>query len=323
MLSIIIPSYKCKYVARTVEDIYAKAKGPIEVIVVLDGYWPVPPIQSHKTLTIIHKGINSGMRNSINMGAVIAKGEYLLKCDDHVMFSYGFDEALTKDCAPNQLSVPSRFMLDVEAWQPRREAIEYEYLAYPYRYLDRVRYGMGLHSKKWLGEKGCDPPNMGPQQFYFRENARKDIKIDEIMIIHGSCWMMPREHFFKIGGLEDAGLFKSLYMEPQEICLKTLLTGGRCVVNKNAWYAHMHKTSTDGSAKREYELDLHVMRDTERFGTALWMNDKWAGATKPMKWLIDKFWPIPGWPDDWEQQQIEWEKKYPIQLEDKYELKGI
>lgn len=324
MLSIIVPSYKCKYVARTVEDIYEKATGSIEVIVVLDGFWPDPPIKTHKTLTIIHKGINSGMRNSINMGAVIAKGDFLMKIDDHVMLSYGFDEVLIKDCQSNQLQVPSRYMLDVEAWQPRREAIEYEYMVYPYRYLDRHRYGIGLHSKKWLGESGSNPPNMGPQQFYYRENTRKDIKIDEIMIIHGSCWMMPREHFFRIGGLEDNGLFKSLYMEPQELVFKTWLSGGSCVVNKNAYYAHMHKAAEEGlPTSREYPLDTRIMRDTERFGTALWMNDKWAGATKPMKWLIEHFWPIPEWPDDWEQQQMEWEEKYPIQLEDKYELRGI
>ena len=322
-VSIIIPSYKCKYVSHTIDDIYEHATGEIEVICILDGYWPDPMINDHKNLTIVHSGKNVGMRKAINMGARIASGDYLLKCDDHCSLSPGFDEILKRDSQPNQLQVPSRYMLDVETWEKRREAIEYEYMVYPYRYLDRERYGMGLHSKKWLGESGVNPPNMGKKQFYFREHQRADIKIDEIMVIHGSCWFMPKEHFFHIGGLEEV-VFKSLYQEPQEVTFKTFLIGGKVVVNKNVWYAHMHKSQDEGlPTSREYNLDMKSMRDTERFGTALWMNDKWAGATRPMKWLIEHFWPIPEWPEDWERQKVEWEAKYPIPLEDKYELKGV
>lgn len=322
MLSVIIPSFKCKFTSRTVQDILEHATGEIEIIVILDAYQPFPPIPDNPKVVVVYKGTQSGMRKSINLGALIAKGEYIMKCDDHCSFSQGFDEQLVKSSEAGLVQVPSRYMLDVEAWQRRREAIEYEYMTYPYRYLDKVRYGMGLHSKKWLGEKGFNPPNMGPLQFYYRENARRGIKIDEIMVIHGSCWFMPKIHFFNIGGLEES-LFSSLYQEPQEVVIKTWLSGGRCVVNKNVWYAHMHKASTDGPTKREYELDLHAMRETERLGSALWMNDKWSGATKPMKWMIEKFWPIPEWPEGWERQKIEWEKKYPVFLEDKYELRGV
>ena len=323
MLSIIIPSYKCKYVSNTIQDILKNATGEIEIIVILDAFWPDPPIPNLPKTIIVHKGTQTGMRKSINMGASLAKGEYILKCDDHCSFSKGFDEALIKESQPNQLQVPSRYMLDPVLWERRRDAIEYEFMTYPYRYLDRHRYGMGLHSKKWLGKNGADPLNMGPQQFYYREIERADIKIDEIMIIHGSCWFMPRDHFFKIGGLEE-NLFSSLYQEPPEVVFKTWLSGGRCVVNKNLWYAHMHKAAEEGlPTSREYPLDMTAMRNTERFGSALWMNDKWAGAIRPMKWIIEHFWPIPEWPEDWEQQKVEWEVKYPIPLEEKYELKGV
>lgn len=311
-VSVIIPSYNCKYVSRTVDDVFNKATGDIEVIVVLDGYLPNPPIQDRKNLKIIYREENLGMRNSINTGANASSGKYLLKSDDHCSFSDGFDEALVKNNEEHQVSIPSRYSLDVVNWKIQNEAISYEYMAYPYRYIDRYRYGIGLFSKKWEGVHGNDALNRGNSQYYWRENERKDIKIDEIMIFQGSCWFMPKDHFFDIGGLDEK-LFSTLYQEPAELSFKTWLSGGRVVVNKNCWYAHMHKGRDFGDDPniRGYHLNLHAMRETERFGTWYWMGDQWPKAAKKMEWLIERFWPIPGWPDDWKLQRELWNEKYP------------
>ena len=312
-VSVIIPSYNCKYVSRTVDNIFLNATGEIEVIVLLDNYVPNPPIKERENLTIIRKEVRTGMRNSINMGAAIASGKYLMKTDDHCSFSKGFDEALQIDIQNNWLVVPSRYFLDPEKWERRREAVEYEFMAYPYVYLDRHRYGIGLYAKKWLGENGINPENMGPKEFYYKENERKDIKIDDIMIFHGSCWFTSAEHFKNIEGLSET-LFDTLYQEPQELSFKTWLIGGRVVINKHAWHAHMHKMNdsipVDDPQSRGYHLDLNAMRRTERFGTVYWMNNCWKPAIYPMEWLIEKFWPIPGWPDDWKRCKEIFEKKY-------------
>lgn len=169
-------------------------------------------------------------------------------------------------------------------------------------------------AKKWLGDDGINPLNMGPAEYYKREHERAHIKIDEIMIFHGSCWFMPREHFFDIGGLSET-LFDTLYQEPQELSFKTWLSGGRVVVNKHAWYAHMFKGKDFGEDPniRGYHLDLTAMRNTERFGTYYWMNNLHPGLKYPIKWLIEKFWPVPGWPEDWENKKSEWELRYPIE----------
>ncbi len=314
-VSVIIPSYNSKYVSKTIDDIFANATGEIEVIVLLDAYRPDPLIKDHKNLIIIHKGTRTGMRNSINMGAAVATGKYLMKTDDHCAFSKGFDEALQIDIQDNWLVIPSRYFLDVTNWTRRREAVEYEFMAYPYVYLDRHRCGIGLYSKKWLGRDGCNPLNMGPKEFYYRENERKDIKIDDIMIFHGSCWFTSAEHFKNIDGLSET-LFDTLYQEPQELSFKTWLTEGRVVINKHVWYAHMHKMNDsvpeDSLQSRGYHLDLNAMRKTERFGTNFWMNDRWPKATKKMEWLIEKFWPIPEWPNDWREEKVKFEAKYLI-----------
>jgi len=310
-LSVIIPSYNCRHVARTVQDVIEKASGDIEIIVILDNYWPELPIPKHKNLVIVHKGQTGGMRQSINMGARIATGEFIMKCDDHCSFSEGFDEALKAHSELHTISIPQRYSLDSENWIPIRRSVAYEFATYPYIYLDRFRYGTGLVAKKYVGDDGLTVQNTGFHEYYKKEYALEHIMIDEIMIFHGSCWFMPRDHFFSIDGLNEE-LFETLYQEPQELSFKTWLSGGRVIINKHCWYAHMFKGPDFGPElnARGYRLDLSAMRRTERFGTTYWMNDCWPKATKPMSWLIEKFWPIPGWPENWQEEKVAFEEKY-------------
>ena len=96
-VSVIIPSRNEQFMPQTVEDILAKATGDIEVIVILDGYWPDPILPDHQNLILVHHGKPKGMRASINAGAAVATGDYLMKCDAHCMFGEGFDEKQTME----------------------------------------------------------------------------------------------------------------------------------------------------------------------------------------------------------------------------------
>ena len=53
-LSVIIPSAGERFLPETLEDVYANARGDVEAIVVLDGYWPDPPLQDYPDLKVIH-----------------------------------------------------------------------------------------------------------------------------------------------------------------------------------------------------------------------------------------------------------------------------
>ena len=308
LLSVIIPSRNCKYVSRTVDDIFENATGEIEVIVLLDAYWPVPPIKDYPHLTIVHKPVVTGMRNSVNIGANLARGKYIMKCDDHCMFGKGFDEILQKDMEDNWLVNPGRYAMDVDNWKRTRGPTEYLYVTYPYK-TDNL-YGNGLHGKKWIGEDGIGI-NMGVDQFYWRENHRRDIPIDDMMTFQGSCWFTSREHYFRIGMLDEKHC-DLMENEPQELGFKTWLSGGRCVVNKNTWYAHMHKNERElDNRGRSWKLSWEAMRATGRFQTWYWMNDKWPLATRKMKWFVEHFWPMPTWPDNWEEDKIRYENEHP------------
>ena len=119
VLSVIIPSRSDTYLSKTVDDLLNKAKGEIEVIVSLDGYWPNPMLRDDKRVRVIHQGVvdnNRGMRAAINAGLALARGEYVMKCDEHTMWDEGFDLKLIEDCLEHDVVVPRRYRLEPESW---------------------------------------------------------------------------------------------------------------------------------------------------------------------------------------------------------------
>ena len=290
-VSVILPARNEQYLWRTVEDIYAKATGDIEVLVLLDGWMPERRLIPHEGLVPIYVSESYGMRRSLNYLAQAATGKYLLKLDAHCMVGESFDEILQRDMEDDWLVTPSRYSLDAENWDRRGEPVEYLYVTFPYIADDM--YGAGFHGKKWIGADGIGE-NMGKQQYYFLERARKHVPIDDISIIQGSCWFMTKDMFKRIDMLDERHHF--FFQEGNELCFKVWLSGGRCVVNKNTWYAHYHKREPSG-----YGMSMGMKRETQRFSTWVWMNDKWPKATKKMDWFINnKFYPMPSWPSNWQ-----------------------
>lgn len=293
MLSVIIPSRNVPewpFLQMTVADLFEKAAGEIEIIVILDGFWPNPPLIPANNLTIVHNSESKGMRNAINLGAKMAKGDFIMKCDDHCMFAEGYDLALAADCDKNWLAVPTRYSLDGANWKRGYGPLDYLYLTYPYN-LDE-QFGFGFHGKKWRGEHGFTGG------YYDREKKCKNILIDDMLTFQGSCWFMPRELFFKIGCMQIEGYYE--HQEAQELGFKVWLSGGRCVVNKKTWYAHLHKGTTYG---RGYRLFKHQMIKSQIYSADMWLNNRWPGQTIKIKQLIENtgwWWPMEEWPLDWD-----------------------
>lgn len=284
--SIIVPARGCRFLYNTVEDIFEKASGDIEVIVMSDGENPDPPLENHKNLRVISTPEVFGMRRNVNFASQLATGKYLMKCDDHCMFAEGFDEILKKDCEPNWLCVPSRYYLNGESWKPLRRygTVDYMFLTYPFQ-----ESGVGFNNPKWLGPHG----RSGGRRYL--ENKRKHIKIDDILVFQGSCWFMHKELFDYIDGLDDVNCF--LQGEAQELSFKVWLSGGRVVRNKKTWYAHLHKGRMH---KRPYKVPAELKNKTKRYLADYWMNNRWPKQTRKVSWLINKFWPLDGWPESWE-----------------------
>jgi len=89
MLSIIIPSYKDPYLQKTIDSLLENAEGDIEIVVTMDGYWQ--ELKPDNRVRIVHLGKNRGMRGAINAAVAIAKGEYLMRMDEHQIVGKGYD----------------------------------------------------------------------------------------------------------------------------------------------------------------------------------------------------------------------------------------
>lgn len=266
LVSIIIPARNEQYLGKTVEDLLAKATGEIEIIAVLDGYWPDPKLPDNNRLILIHRGTPLGMRAAINSAAAIARGKYLLKCDAHCMFAQGFDQILKDDYQENCVVIPRRYALDAENWQIAdnpKYPIDYMYLS------------ADLHGEPW-NEKNKDP-------------QLKEKLIDETMSAQGSCWFMSKDYFNTLE-LLDEGNYGTFYNEFQEIGLKCWLSGGRVLTNKKTWHAHLHK-----SEGRGYSLGGAQAEKGASY-TMRWLtNTAWHKQTLPFNWLVEHFSPVPGW----------------------------
>jgi len=293
IVSIIISSRSEIYLQKTIDDLLAKAQGLIEIIVILDGYWPQKLIKNNPRVTVIHHGTifdNPGMRESINRGVSIAKGKFIMKVDEHCMLDKGYDTKLAADCEENWVVIPRRYRLDPENWsiiEDGRPPVDYMYLAYPALKPKDVNWG--LHGAIWNE----------------RYHQREKILIDDTMSWQGSCWFMNRLHWDRIIKELDSSLYGPFTQEAQEIGNKTWLSGGRLIVNKKTWYAHWHKGKKGkgyGFSNTQYEVHMSQMEEGRRFCVDYWLNNKWPDRTRDFEWLIEKFWPVPTWPENWKEK---------------------
>jgi len=274
-LSVIIPARNEPFLQQTIDDILAKAKKSIEIIAVLDGYWPNPKIKDDPRVTLIHHSESMGMRPSINEAASIAKGKYLMKCDAHCCFGEGFDKILAKDCKPDWTVVPRRYNLDTKKWDRGNKIYDFQYISHP----DDTRYPMKGHNWPEYNERV------------------KGKKICALMTSQGSCWFMHRQRFFDLGMLDDVN-YGIMGREAQETCLKAWLSGGKYVLNRNTWYAHWKKNA---GVKHPERATYPKPRDewnksAQYLIKVFWTNQmSWPLQTRTMESLIEKFKPVPTW----------------------------
>lgn len=219
MLSVVIPAYKEPYLQQTINSLLANAKGEIEVIAVLDGYWPTPQLDADPRVHIVHLGERRGLRAAINAGVAIAKGEYIMKADAHCDFAPDFDSVLLSRIEDDWVVVPRMYRLDVETWERTEE--------------------MPIDINKLIILE--DPRKLQGQEWRSRTRKLAHEDISETMSFQGSCWLMSRKHWDAVvGPLQEEG-YGPFTMEPIEIGMKTFAAGGKVMVNKATWYAHKHR----------------------------------------------------------------------------------
>jgi len=296
-LTVIIPSRNEEFLGRTIEDVIANKRADTEVIAILDGYWPDPPIQDHSDVTLVHYGHSVGQRAGVNRAAALSTAKFVMKLDAHCAVDEGFDVKLMADCEPDWTVIPRMYNLHAfdlvcEAcghrlyqgptpgkcekcggegpfrkeivWKPRLS-----------RRTDFMRFDETMHFQYW-------------QNYEKRPEAKGDVV--PLLSSVGACFFMHRDRFWELGGMDEKhgswGQFGT------EIACKSWLSGGKHMVNKKTWFAHMFRTRRDFSFP--YDIKHSDQEAARRYSRDLWLNDKWSGAKKPLSWLINKFAPVPG-----------------------------
>ena len=276
-VSIIIPSRTEKYLNNTIQEVLKKARGEIEVLPVLDGYeLPEEEIIKDPRVKYVHLEPSVAMqkRHGINEAVKQSSCDHVMALDAHCMVGEGFDTILERDCEDNWVMIPRRLRLDAENWKVQedgRPPIDYEY------WMWKPFTRGGLHGYKWES----------------RTVERMDIPIDDSLHFQGSCYFMHKDFFNRMGFMHTEG-YGGFTQEAEEVALTTWMNGGRVRVNKNTWFAHLHKGKKYG---RMYRLNYEEKKRGDAYSY-----DNFVIKHRPQfVELINKFMPIPNWPDNWEE----------------------
>jgi len=90
-LSILIPARNEEFLGRTIQDILEHTSDKTEIIAVLDGYLPDPPLPVSSRVTVIYNPVSVGQRAGANQAARLSNAKYLIKLDAHCAISENFD----------------------------------------------------------------------------------------------------------------------------------------------------------------------------------------------------------------------------------------
>lgn len=290
----------------TIEDILKNSEADTEVIAVLDGEWADPAVPQNDRVKIIKTGKALGQRGAQNLACRLSKAKYVMKVDAHCAFDKGFDRKMIegfKQTGDNVTAVPIMRNLWAFDWKcyhcgwkkyqgPTPDKCE------QCGKKDKIRRKM-----IWLGKS--NPQSVSycfdsePHFQYFgewkaTETYREQLKtgFTETMSLQGSCFMTTRENYWKwdLGG-ESLGNWGN---QGLQIACATWLSGGKCLVNHNTWYAHLFRTKP-GDFGFPWPITGKEVQKTKNNVKNLFWNKKHPKQIYSVRWLVERFWPVKGW----------------------------
>jgi len=294
-LTVIIPARNEEFLNRTIQDVLEHSKANTEVIAILDGYLPNPPLKPDSRVTIIYNPVAQGQRAAANQAAKLAKGKYVMKIDAHVALDDGFDVKMLeafKEVGDNVTMMPMMRNLHCFDWVCLEGHRRYQspsgvceecgkptikdivWFPKPSPTTHSFRFDKTMHFQYW-GE--------------WSKTQTGDLR--ETMSIQGSCFMLTREKYFELDICSED--FHSWGQQGVEVACKTWLSGGRVIVNMKTWYAHMFRTR-GGDFGFPYSNPQDKVNENRELSRELFQRDKWPLATRKFQWILDKFNP-PDW----------------------------
>jgi glycosyltransferase involved in cell wall biosynthesis len=294
-LSVVIPARSEEFLQRTIDDVLEHTSDRTEIIAILDGYLPNPPLKESSRVTVIYNPESKGQRTGCNQAVKLSKAKYIMKLDAHCAVDEDFDTKMIK--AMEELGE------DVTLMPIMRNLHAFDWICKNghrrYQSPSGVCETCKLPTTKdvvWIAKGSPQSTsfrfdkNMHFQ--YYNEWARKQTgDYIESMSIQGSCYMTTRKKYMELDLTSEE--FNSWGQNGVEVACKTWMSGGRVMCNRKTWYAHMFRTR-GGDFGFPYHNPQSKVEENREKTKYLFRDDNWPKATRKFQWILDKFNP-PEW----------------------------
>jgi len=297
-LSILIPARSEMFLARTIQDLLEHIEGNTEILVGLDGAWADPPITDNPKVTIVHVSEAIGQRAMTNQLCRLSKAKYVMKVDAHCAFDQGFDVKMIADMQDNWTMVPIMRNLHAFNWVCSEGHTRYQGPSGACEKCGKetTRDIVWIPKTNPSSTSYCFDPEPHFQYFgEFKNRPEGKGDLTETMSLQGSCFMMTRDKYWELNISDEE--FGSWGSQGIEVACKTWLSGGRVVVNHKTWYAHLFRTQ-GGDFSFPYPQSGKAVSNAKKKAKDLFFNNKWDKQIHPLSWLVEKFWPVPGWTEN-------------------------
>ena len=321
-LSIIIPARNEMFISNTVNDLVKNKRGKTEIIVVLDGAWANPSIQDHPDVTILYLPEAIGQRAATNAGVKLSKAKYVAKVDAHCCFDEGFDLKLMADMQDDWTVTPAMYNFHVFNWVCKKCGNKWYQGSTPTQCMKDNTNG---HPPEDINDS-CDSKEFERELIWKRRESRRNefYRFDKnlhfqywgsfknrpegqpelapTMSIPGNFFMLTREKYWELNICDEGMAGKAGWgQQGVEVACKTWLSGGKLVVNKKTWYAHMFRTQ-GGDFGFPFPFSGNEQEETREKSKKFWLEpnlkERFPQAVHEFQWLLDKFKPIPDWHDN-------------------------
>lgn len=292
-LSILIPANNEEFLIRTIEDILEHIEGDTDIIVGLDGAWANKPIPQHPRVSALFYPESIGQRAMTNQLCQVSQAKYVMKVDAHCSFDQGFDVKLMNEMKDDWTMIPTMKNLHAFDWVCDCGFSHYQDKG------STCTMCSGDMVKKMVWHAKRNPKSNSfrfdsePHFQYFNQYPHRHGELTETMSIQGSCFMVTRKKYLELNICDEA--LGSWGSQGIEVACKTWLSGGRVVVNQKTWYAHMFRTKPQNGFGFPYKKSEAQSDHAKRTVLTPFKEGTWPLQKRPLSWLLEKFWPIPGW----------------------------
>lgn len=317
-ISFLIPARNEEFLVKTIDDILEHTGDESEIIVGLDGYWPPQPIKDNPRVKIFHVTEPIGQRAMQNQLARLSRSKYVAKIDAHCSLDKDFGIKMLKffeEVGDHVVAVPVMRNLCAFDWvcPEAKPRINFDAQNEPHRRYQSPSGPCKDCGKETVKELTWKPRKHSRSYSYCFDNKphfqyfgdyehRPEFKkmaaekgYTETMSLQGSFFMSTRHNYWKYELCDErAGSWGN---QGLEVACAAWLSGLRVLCNHKTWYAHMFRTQ-GGDFGFPYRIkDKHINKTKDYIKDKYW-NMKNKKQIHKVKWLLDKFKPVPNWKEE-------------------------